>query len=78
MSCMHCCLLPRKSNFKYIKRWKNKRWNKKEDRCDIVFWGQKRLNNWKNKIQNPTYVDVDDGIFAEDIDGEEDGMEAGV
>ena len=48
-----------------------KEWTEKEDRDDIAFWEQQKVEYLE---ENPTHL----GIFAEVVDGEEDGMKAEV
>ena len=65
MSDMYCC--PEKVKVEFMERWKNKKWNEKEDRDDIAFWEQQKVEYLE---ENPTHL----GIFAEAVDEGADGM----
>ena len=47
----------------FLKRWKHKSWSKEEDRDDVEFWNQQKVEYLK---QNPSHA----GMF-DDLDEDE-------
>ena len=60
---MYCCQEKVKNEF--VERWKNKMWDENEDRDDIEFWEQQKMEYLQD---NPTHAE----IFGDLIDDEED------
>ena len=45
MARIYCC--PEKVKREFMRRKKDKNWNKKEDRDDIMFWDQQKRCTWR-------------------------------
>ena len=69
MSRIYCC--PEKVKREFIERFKKNAWSNKQDRDDIEFWEQQKLEYLE---ENPTHKD----LFEEDEnDSDEDGEDVG-
>ena len=68
---MYCC--QEKVKFEFMERWKNKKWNKKEDRYDFTFSEQQKVEHLE---ENSSPL----GIFSDSevLNLEEEGMKARV